>query len=110
MAVGQQAVIANALKAGWQRMLQKTADKLFRRHSHDLLRLVRLTIVFPAERYITVFDSDDTAVGDRHTMRITAQILKHVFRAAKGRFGVDDPLFPRRRRQKAPERGRFGEH
>ena len=32
-------------------------------------------------------------VGDSHAMGVTAEILEHVFGAAEGRFGIDDPVF-----------------
>ena len=47
MTVGQEAVITDALETGRQTVLQKTADEFFGRDGHYLLRLLRVSIVFP---------------------------------------------------------------
>src|SRR5256885_196902 len=42
-------------------------------------------------------------VGDGHAMGVTAEILEHIFGAAKGWFGVDDPVLSEQRSQPRSE-------
>ena len=42
-------------------------------------------------------------VGDGYAMGIAAEILEHIFGAAEGRFGVDDPIFPEQRSEPGSE-------
>ena len=46
----------------------------------------------PAEGDLPLRKRDQTMVGDGHAMGVAAQILEHIFGAAEGRFGVDDPV------------------
>jgi len=48
VAVGQQAVVADALEAGRKRMLQEAADELIGGNGHQLL-LLPVAVVFPLE-------------------------------------------------------------
>ena len=69
VAVGQQAKVADALKAGRQRMLQEAAYELLggdRRH----LLFIRMPVVFPAKRNLAVLERQETLVGDGDTMGV----------------------------------------
>ena len=72
-------------------MKQKAADELLSLESHQLL-LVSLPVIFPAECDFAVFKPDQTVVGYGDPVRITAEIVQHLFRAAKRRLRIDDPF------------------
>ena len=48
MAVGQQSIVTNAPKAGWQCMLQESPDELLGRHCHGSVFLrLPVAVIFP---------------------------------------------------------------
>jgi hypothetical protein len=55
--------------------------------------LVIVGVVFPLKGYGRIVDRDDSMVGNSDPMCVTSEILEYVFRAAKRRLGVDDPVF-----------------
>jgi len=91
MAVGQKAVVANALKAGRDGVLQEASDELVSGKRHDL-GLVAVAIILPLEGDHTVYQREDAPVGDGDAVSITAEILQDVLGAAKRRFGIDHPF------------------
>ena len=42
-------------------------------------------------------------VGDGDAMRIASQIMQHMFEAAEGRLGINDPVLPVERAQEGGE-------
>ncbi len=55
MAVGQKAEVADALKAGRQRVGEKTAHELLGAHRHHLgVPLMFMPVIFPLERNLSV--------------------------------------------------------
>ena len=98
MAVGQEAVIADALKTGRDGVLEEAADELVGGKSHDL-GLVAVAVVLPLEGDHAVFQFEDAPVGDRDTVGVAAEILQHVLGSTEGRFGVDHPFLLLERRQ-----------
>ena len=91
MAVGQETVVADALKAGRKGVLQEAADELLGREGHHLL-LLPVAIIFPLEGDLTTFQRQQTAIGDGHAMRVAAQIIQNSFGTTERRFGVDHPF------------------
>ena len=91
LAVGEEAVMADAVEAVRQSMQQETADELIGIQGQGL-GFATMTIVLPAEADRGLGHADKAAVGDGDTMRVASQIGQHLFGTAKGRFGVDDPL------------------
>ena len=83
MAVGQKTVVADALKAGRKRVLQESLDELLGGNRHHLLLLL-VSIVFPLEGNLTIFQCQQTPIGDSYAMSVASQILQHLLRAAKG--------------------------
>src|SRR5438046_3697719 len=74
VAVGQETVAADALKAGRKGVLQEAADELLGREGHHLL-LLPVAIIFPLEGYLTTFQRHQSAIGDGNEMRVAAHIL-----------------------------------
>jgi len=85
--------MTNALKTGWKRMHQKTANKLIGPESHWPLLLFSMgAVVLVAEHDLVVGDALEPMVRDGHAVRVSAEVINHLLRPAKGRFAVDDPL------------------
>ena len=61
-------------------------------------------VVLPAESDVRIGHVDDPVIGDRNAVSIAGQILQHVFRPAKGWFGVDHPILAKQRAQERGER------
>ena len=72
-------------------MEQEAAQELFDSQSHEPL-LVAVGRIAPAEGDVALGKSDQPAVGDGDAMGVCAEIAQHMFRAAEGRLGVDDPV------------------
>lgn len=52
--------------------------------------------VAPAESDLIIFEGSETMIGDRNSMRVTAEIAKGMLGPAKGPFAIDDPLLAKR--------------
>ncbi len=72
-------------------MLQEAAQELLAGECRCALRIV-VSVILPLKGHMGLIDGDDSMVGYGNTMSVASQILKHVFRAAEGRLGVDDPV------------------
>ena len=83
--------MADAVEAVRQGVQQEAPDELVRLEGHDL-RLAVLAIVPPSEGDFTIGDVDQPRVGDRDAMRVAAEIVQDLGRAAERRLGVDHPL------------------
>ena len=64
-------------------MLQEAADELLGRDGHHL-GFGCVAVILPLEGDPTVFESQEAAVGDGHTMGVAAEILQDALRSAKG--------------------------
>lgn len=107
MAVGQEAVVADAMEAVRQRVKQEPTDELVCREGHDL-RAAVMAVVLPAESHMIVRNADQAGVGNRDTMGVAAEIGQHLLRTAEGGLGVDDPLDAPQFVELAGEGGGFG--
>ena len=56
------------------------------------LFLLPLGGVAPAKSDVAVGESDQPAVGDGDAMGVGTKVAEHMFRAAEGRLGIDDPV------------------
>ena len=72
-------------------MQQEAADEFVGGKLHGLAP-VSITIVFPPEADLLVFDIKDTIVGDRYPMSVASEVVKHFFRVGKRGLGLDDPF------------------
>ena len=91
MAVGQEAVMPNALKPMRKNMQQEAADKLLRIQAHYLLARV-VAVILPAKADLAINEVNQTIVGDGDPMRVATKIFEDVLGAAKWWLGVDHPL------------------
>jgi hypothetical protein len=72
-------------------MQQKAPEKLVSLQRHHLLPML-LAPVAIGEANVAVADIDEPVVGNRHAVRVTAEILQDLCGASPRRLGVDDPL------------------
>jgi hypothetical protein len=85
VAVGEEAVVTDALEAVREGVKQEAADELLGGERHDLVGCV-LAIVAPAEADVAILDLDQAAVGDRDAMGVAAQIGEHLLGTPNGRL------------------------
>ncbi len=71
LAVGDEAVVADAMKSPWQDVQQEAAHELVGRQCHGLVpRAPRQPIVLPAEGHAMLVVGDETAVGDGNAVGV----------------------------------------
>src|SRR6516165_6331512 len=104
-AVGEIAVVADAMEAVGQGVEQEAADELVRAKGHELLPIV-VAIILPAEADPALGERDQATVGDGDAMGISAEILEHLLGSAERSLGVDDPRSGAQRSQAGSEHGR----
>jgi hypothetical protein len=77
-AIGEQAEVTDALKAGWQHMKEKTADEFVGVQRHRAAR--RIGFAAPVDKGdFAIGHGLDAVVGNGHSMRVTAKVLQHGF-------------------------------
>ena len=89
VALGEEAVVANAVKAVGQDVEEKAADELVRGETHDAAAAAA-PIILVGERHFIVVDGDEPRIGDRRAMRVAGEISEHALGSAERRLGVDD--------------------
>src|SRR5271157_1074643 len=77
-AIGEQAVMADAMEPTWQHVDEEAADELVDGECHQLAPLVLLgAIVFPLESDPGILERSEPAVGDGDPVRIARQVGQH---------------------------------
>ena len=69
---------------------KKPTQELIDRHSQESL-LVFMSGISPAKRNPVIPERDETAIGDRHAMRVGAEVAKHLLGSAESWFAIDHP-------------------
>ena len=90
-AIGEEAIVADAVKAIRQSMQEKTTNELIGIKRHHFGFAI-LPIVLPGKAHPAVGKRDQPTVGDGDAMRIAAEISQHLFGPAEWRLGIDDPV------------------
>ena len=92
-----------------QDMQKETAQELgsFQRH---FALLAAMSIILPPEGDTLAIERQQAVIRNCDPMRIAAQIPQNVFRASKGKFGVDYPVLAMQAAQKLMELFRFRQH
>ena len=57
----------------------------------------------PAKGNLAILESNETAIGDRHPMRVGAEVAKHLFRSAESWLAIDNPTRNIELADKAPK-------
>jgi hypothetical protein len=100
--------VTDAHEASGQYVGQKAAKKLLYRQSH-LALLVAMSVILPTEGDFLSVKGNQSVVGDRHPVGVSAEVSEHLGRPAEGRLGVDDPVGPVERSQKSGKAFLWGE-
>ena len=100
--MGEEAVVADALKAFGQNVQQEAADELVGSERHRFLS-VAVAIVFPAEADPAFLDGKKAVVGESDAMGVSRDISQNLFGAGEGGLGIDAPLCLAGGREVAPE-------
>ncbi len=92
-AVGEQAVVADAVEALGQHVDEEAADELVRCERHGLVALVPFApVVLVLEGDAVVVEGDEAAVGDGDAVGVAGEIGEYGLGSGEGALGVDDPL------------------
>jgi hypothetical protein len=83
--VGEEAEVTDANEAAWEQMQQEAPQELVCRQAHQLL-LVAMGGVAPTERDSVIGKVDQSVVGDRDTMCVSAEIAQDMLGASEGRL------------------------
>ena len=87
-------------------MEQEATQELICVQSHEPLP-VAMGGIAPAESDVALCESDQSGVGDGDAMGVGAEIAQHMFRAAEGGLGVDDPIVAEQNPQPCSEGARL---
>ena len=83
--------MSDAMEARGQDVDQEPADELVSWQAHDPHVITAFdAVVFPPEGHGVGLGADEAMVGDRHTMRVTAEVSLHGLGATEGWFGIDN--------------------
>ena len=100
MAVGEQAIVANAMEAIRQHVQQEATHELGRCQPHYFrFGAAVVAIILPAEADVRVIDRDQPVIADGHAMGVAREIGEHLFGPCERPLGIDDPF----RRQQGSE-------
>jgi hypothetical protein len=91
VAIGEEAIVADAVEAVRQGVHQEAAGERVGAERHEL-RLAVVAIILPAEGDVRAGQADQSGVGDGDEMGMSAEVGQHLGRAAEGRLGIDDPV------------------
>jgi hypothetical protein len=84
--VSEETEVANAYQAFGRTWRRKRRRNPQREGAQPFLVVERVAL---AEGDLTLFESNQSVVGDRDSMRVTAQIAESMFGSSKGRFGIN---------------------
>ena len=90
--IGQKAEVANAHESFGQNMQKESTLELDRSQRHYFLP-VAVCIILPSESNSLSIERKQAVIGNGDPMGVSAQVAQHVDGVAKGRLGVNDPVF-----------------
>jgi hypothetical protein len=106
--IGEEAEVADAHEAAWQRVEQEAAQELIDRQSHNPLA-VAVCGIAPSETDFAISKSKHPVVGDGDAVSVVSEIAQHVFRSTEGRLGIDHPVLAEQHSEPGREGPRIGE-
>src|SRR5215831_4810649 len=109
-AIGEQAVVPDAMEALGQHVHEEPANELARLERHGCVPFGTLdAIVFVFERDATRVGGDQAAVGDGDAMGVTGKVGQHLLWPGERTLGVDEPVRLPKRAEVGLEGCRIGE-
>jgi hypothetical protein len=98
VAVGEQAVVTDAMEAVWQDVHQKAPNELTGLECHHFALAV-LAIILPAKAELPVGQRNQPAIGDCNAMSVTRKMGEYLLGASEWMLGKYDPFAPAQRRE-----------
>ena len=89
--VGHKAKVTDTDKALGQDVRQESPQELGGSQSHHPPTTI-VSVVLPQKRDVPVAQGDEAVVGYRCPVSVVRQVAQHVFGAAEGALGIDDPV------------------
>jgi hypothetical protein len=89
--MGKESEVPDTHESRRQNVQKKAAYKFLDRQTHQSL-LVLVCRVPPTEGDTAFCQRDQSVVGNRHPVGVTAQIAQRVFGSAEGSLGIHDPI------------------
>jgi hypothetical protein len=86
----QEAEVTYADETTWQHMQQEATQELIDGPSQKSF-LVLMSRIPPAKGNLAILESNETAIGNRHPMRVSAEVAKHLLGSAESWFAIDNP-------------------
>ena len=90
-AVGQEAKVTDAHEAIGQDVEQEAADE-FVSIKEDGLFSISIFSISIAQGDFSVFDLENTVVGERHAVGVAAEVVENSLRRTEGLFRIDVPI------------------
>ena len=90
--IGEEAVVADPLKALGENVHQEAANKLLGGEAHGLA-LVVIAIVLPAKLNLPVVEPEQPIVRDSNPVGVPCDVLEDLLRSAERWLGVDLPIY-----------------
>ena len=91
-AVGEKAEVTDAHEAIGKHVKQKAADKFMSLKANRLFPIAIFSISI-AQQDFSVFDLQDTVIGESDTVRVAAEVVENGAGRAEGFFRIDVPVF-----------------
>ena len=92
-AIGEEAVVSNAVETVGQDVDQKAADELVDVECHQLVAVFGLgPVILPFERHALAVEGDEATIGDRDPVRVAGQVGEDGIGSAKRSLRIDDPF------------------
>ena len=89
--VAEKPVVTDAHEAVRQHVEQEAADELVCIQCH-FFRLIVVTVIFPAESHLAVFNVEQAIIRNGYAMGVASQVVKHLLSPGERAFGVNDPF------------------
>src|SRR5882672_10203892 len=89
--MGEEPEVTNADEALWQYVQKEPPQELIEVQPHQPL-LILMRGVAPAEHHLAILQRYQTVIGDRHAVRVTAEIAQRVLGPAERPFGIHHPI------------------
>jgi hypothetical protein len=101
-AAGEEAEVPDADEAPRQHMQQEATQELIHRQRQESL-FIFVSRVSPAKRDLVIDERNQTVIGDRDAVCISAEVAKHLLRSAERWFAIDYPARNKELADKAPK-------
>jgi hypothetical protein len=89
-AAGEEAEVADADEATREYMQQEAPQELIGRQSEESFP-VFMSGVSPAKRDLVILEGNESGIGNRNAMGVSAEIAQHLLGSAERRLAVDHP-------------------